>query len=307
MTPEQLRRVRKLVEKLLQIPPDDWQPFLDDACADDEEVRREVERQLQERTLAETSDISPTDLPTASAPAGRRKIGKSIGPYELIRVIGEGGMGIVYEAVQEKPIRRTVALKVIKHGVVSPQTLARFESERQVLALMNHPNIARVLEVGTDEDDCPYFAMEFIRGVPITDYCDRHNLTPDERMELMVQVCEGVQHAHQKGIIHRDLKPTNILVEIQGSKPVPRIIDFGVAKAMTDRAMTERSIFTEFGQIIGTPEYMSPEQAEMSGAGHRQPDGRLFARRAALRAAGRRTSVRLAHLRDARVTTRSGE
>lgn len=186
----------------------------------------------------------------------------SFGRYRLLQRLGEGGMGEVWLAEQTEPVRRQVALKVIKAGMDSAQVVARFEAERQALALMDHPTIATVFDGGTTPQGRPYFAMEYVKGEPITVYCDRHLLSTRERLELFMQVCAGVQHAHQKGIIHRDLKPSNVLVAIQGDRPVPKIIDFGVAKATTQH-LTERSLFTELGVLIGTPEYMSPEQAEM--------------------------------------------
>ena len=188
----------------------------------------------------------------------------SFGRYRLIQRLGEGGMGEVWLAEQTEPVRRQVALKVIKAGMDSARVVARFEAERQALALMDHPTIATVFDGGTTPQGRPYFAMEYVKGEPITAYCDRHLLGTRERLGLFIQVCEGVQHAHQKGIIHRDLKPSNVLVTIQDDRPVPKIIDFGVAKA-TSRHLTERSLFTELGVLIGTPEYMSPEQAEMGG------------------------------------------
>jgi non-specific serine/threonine protein kinase/serine/threonine-protein kinase len=190
--------------------------------------------------------------------------GKLIGNYRVLQKVGEGGMGEVYEAEQERPVRRRVALKLIKAGMDTEHVVARFESERQALALMDHPGIAKVLDAGSTDRGRPYFVMEYVRGIPITRYCDTHRLATSERLELFIQVCEAVQHAHQKGIIHRDIKPSNVLVSIQGERPVPRIIDFGVAKA-TERRLTDRTFFTELGQLVGTPEYMSPEQAEMSG------------------------------------------
>ncbi len=183
--------------------------------------------------------------------------------FRIQRQIGEGGMGEVYEAEQFAPIRRRVALKVIKRGSESKEVMARFESERQALALMNHPSIARVYDAGVSEWGRPYFAMELVAGIPIVRYCDQHRLGTGERIEVFIEVCNAVQHAHQKGIIHRDLKPSNVLVALQDGKPVPKIIDFGVAKA-TEQRLTERTLLTEFGQLIGTPEYMSPEQAELT-------------------------------------------
>ncbi|HVH57652.1 MAG TPA: serine/threonine-protein kinase, partial [Vicinamibacterales bacterium] len=186
-----------------------------------------------------------------------------VGPYRILRKIGEGGMGVVYEAEQEVPVRRTVALKLIKWGMDTREVLARFDSERQALALMNHPNIARVYDAGATAEGRPYFAMEYVPGIPITEYCDKHRLSIRDRLTLFVDVCEGVQHAHQKGIIHRDIKPSNILVSTQDDERIPKIIDFGVAKAISQR-LTEHTAYTELGQVIGTPEYMSPEQAEMT-------------------------------------------
>jgi serine/threonine protein kinase/tetratricopeptide (TPR) repeat protein len=209
--------------------------------------------------------IPPEDLETTksaglteSAPPLR------IGPYRLLQKIGEGGMGEVWLAEQAEPIRRRIGLKLIKAGMDTKQVVARFESERQALALMDHPAIAKVFDAGTTPEGRPYFAMEYVKGEPITRYCDRHRLATRERLELFTKVCEGVQHAHQKGIIHRDVKASNVLVTIRAEKPVPKIIDFGVAKA-TEQRLTEQTVYTQLGVLIGTPEYMSPEQAEMTG------------------------------------------
>ncbi len=188
--------------------------------------------------------------------------GARIGPYKLLQKIGEGGMGAVFMAEQETPVRRKVALKVIKAGMDTGQVVARFEAERQALAIMDHSNIAKVFDAGATDAGRPYFVMELVKGVPITDYCDRNLLTPKERLELFIPVCQAIQHAHQKGIIHRDIKPSNILVTLSDGEPTPKVIDFGVAKAIEQR-LTERTMFTEFGAVIGTLEYMSPEQAEM--------------------------------------------
>jgi serine/threonine protein kinase len=183
-----------------------------------------------------------------------------VGRYRIHEILGEGGMGVVYLASQTEPVRRKVALKLIKLGMDTREVIARFEQERQALALMDHPNIARVLDAGATEDGRPYFVMEHVKGLPLTEYCDRHRLTVRERLALFMQACHGVQHAHHKGIIHRDLKPTNILVSSTGEELVAKIIDFGVAKA-TNQHLTERTIYTELGRIVGTPAYMSPEQA----------------------------------------------
>ena len=214
----------------------------------------------------EQGDTSPTAARSDETQVGSRPIlegpGSRIGPYKLLQQIGEGGMGVVYMAEQEKPVRRRVALKIIKPGMDTAQVIARFEAERQALALMDHQHIAKVFEAGATETGRPYFVMELVRGVPITEYCDRNQLTPKERLELFVPVCNAIQHAHQNGIIHRDIKPSNVLVMIYDGKRVAKLIDFGVAKA-TDQRLTERTMFTEFGQVVGTLEYMSPEQAEM--------------------------------------------
>ena len=192
------------------------------------------------------------------------KPGDRIGRYRLLQQIGEGGWGVVYVAEQEEPVRRRVALKVIKAGMDTKEAIARFEAERQALALMDHPNIAKVLDAGATENGRPFFVMELVKGLKITDYCDQNNLTTRERLDLFMQVCHAVQHAHQKGIIHRDLKPSNILVALDGSVPAPKVIDFGIAKA-TDHRLTDKTIFTALDQFVGTPAYMSPEQAKVSG------------------------------------------
>ena len=219
----------------------------------------------------------PLPLPLVESP------GSMIGPYKLLQNIGEGGMGAVFMAEQEKPVRRKVALKVIKPGMDTGQVIARFEAERQALAIMDHPNIARVLDAGATDTGRPFFVMELVKGVPITEYCDRNHLTPKERLELFIPVCQAIQHAHQKGIIHRDIKPSNVLVTLHDGKPVPKVIDFGVAKAI-DQRLTEKTMFTEFGAVIGTLEYMSPEQAEMGALDIDTRSGHLLARRDALRA-----------------------
>ena len=206
-----------------------------------------------------TSD--PRILAERHQQSGRRP--ERIGPYRILSELGEGGMGIVYLAEQEKPIHRRVALKVIKLGMDTKHVIARFETEREALALMNHPNVAGVFDAGMTNDGRPYFAMEHVPGVRITDYCDTHRLTTEERLHLFTDVCDAVQHAHQKGIIHRDIKPSNVLVTVRDDKPVVKVIDFGVAKA-TQHRLTEHTLFTEHGQLIGTPGYMSPEQAEMT-------------------------------------------
>ncbi len=207
------------------------------------------------------------NVETQTAPTGRESGGvdpgsrpESIGPYRILSVLGEGGMGTVYLAEQREPVRRRVALKVIKLGMDSKMVLARFEAERQALAMMEHSNIARIFDAALTESGQPYFAMEYVKGEPITHYCDENKLGLDDRLELFTQICSAVQHAHNKGVIHRDLTPNNVLVTMQDGKPTPKIIDFGLARA-TDHRLVEATIFTEQGQVIGTPEYMSPEQA----------------------------------------------
>jgi serine/threonine protein kinase/predicted ester cyclase len=208
--------------------------------------------------------------PSATDPEGDRraasvteKVGDRIGRYKLLKKIGEGGCGVVYMAEQEEPVRRRVALKVIKPGMDTHEVIARFEAERQALALMDHPHIAKVFDGGATATGRPYFVMELVRGLRITEYCDRKNLSTRQRLDLFMQVCQAVQHAHQKGIIHRDLKPSNILVTVNDGVPVPKVIDFGIAKA-TGQALTDKTFFTAFQQIVGTPAYMSPEQADMT-------------------------------------------
>ena len=187
-----------------------------------------------------------------------------IGRYKLLEKVGEGGFGVVYVAEQREPVKRRVALKIIKLGMDTKQVIARFEAERQALALMDHPNIAKVLDGGATEAGRPYFVMELVRGVRITEFCDHNNLPTRERLNLFLLVCRAIQHAHQKGIIHRDIKPSNILVTLHDGVPVPKVIDFGIAKATTGQRLTDKTVFTAFEQFIGTPAYMSPEQAMLT-------------------------------------------
>src|SRR5262249_54433946 len=206
--------------------------------------------------------VAEATLEVAS-PAASERSGTQIGPYKLLELIGEGGMGTVWMAQQTAPVKRLVAVKLIKAGMDSRQVIARFEAERQALALMDHPHIARVLDAGATPEGRPYFAMELVKGIPITRYCDERRLSVRERLELFVPVCQAVQHAHQKGIIHRDLKPSNVLVAPYDGAPVVKVIDFGVAKA-AGQPLTERTLVTGFGAVVGTLEYMSPEQAELN-------------------------------------------
>ena len=195
--------------------------------------------------------------------AGRKRGSNVIGRYKLLQKIGEGGFGVVYMADQETPVKRRVALKVIKAGMDTEQVIARFEAERQALAMMDHPNIARVLDAGATGAGRPYFVMELVKGVPITEYCDQAKLNTAQRLALFIDVCGAVQHAHQKGVIHRDIKPSNVMVTLRDDKPIVKVIDFGIAKA-TEQKLTEKTLFTAYGQMIGTPAYMSPEQAAMN-------------------------------------------
>jgi serine/threonine protein kinase/tetratricopeptide (TPR) repeat protein len=233
--------------------------YLEGVCERDPDLRGRVETLLKAHDDARDFLKAPTaDYVSTEGP------GTVIGRYKLLQRIGEGGFGIVYMAEQLEPVRRKVALKIIKPGMDTKQVVARFESERQALALMEHPHIARVLDAGATESHRPYFVMELVKGIPITEYCDQNDLTTRERLALFVQVCQAIQHAHHKGIIHRDLKPSNVLVTLHDGRPVPKVIDFGIAKA-THQRLTDKTLFTEFRQFLGTPQYMSPEQAEMSG------------------------------------------
>jgi WD40 repeat protein/serine/threonine protein kinase len=238
--------------------------YLDRVCGDDPDLRRRVERLLEAHVQADSFlTARPAIGATGDMPA--ETAGTLIGPYKLLEQIGEGGFGVVFMAEQQQPVRRKVALKVLKPGMDTKQVVARFEAERQALALMDHQNIAHVLDAGATESGRPYFVMELIRGIPITGFCDENQLTPRERLELFVTVCQAVQHAHQKGIIHRDLKPSNVLVTLHDGTAMVKVIDFGIAKALGQERLTDKTLFTGFAQMFGTPLYMSPEQADMSG------------------------------------------
>ena len=257
--PSQRERLKDLFGAALELKLEERAAFLDRECNGDSELRQQVESLLaaNSRSVSEqpTEEISSTPADTSTT---------VIGPYHLLELIGEGGMGQVWLAEQKRPVRRRVAIKLIKAGMDTREVVARFESERQALALMDHPAIAKVFDAGSTPEGRPYFVMEYVAGIPITDYCDRRRLTIRQRMELFIQVCEGVQHAHQKAIIHRDLKPSNILVSEIDGKPMPRIIDFGVAKA-TSQKLTAQTVYTRVGMLIGTLGYMSPEQADPIG------------------------------------------
>ena len=267
MTPSQ--RLEELFEQALALPAEEREPWLGRACADDESLRKKVLALLQSHEAAQSfMESSPTDLTHDSKPGfeipTEEKPGDRIGRYKILQKIGEGGCGVVFMAEQEESVRRRVALKVIKLGMDTKAVIARFEAERQALARMEHPNIARVLDAGATSSGRPYFVMELVRGMRITDYCDQNNLSTEQRLDLFIKVCQAIQHAHQKGVIHRDIKPSNILVTLHDGAPVPKVIDFGIAKATQGR-LTEQTLFTAFEQFIGTPAYVSPEQAEMSG------------------------------------------
>ena len=235
--------------------------YLDKACGDDRNLRQRLAK-----LVADHFDAGDF-LERPAAPAVEIEgfgVNSQIGCYKLLQQIGEGGFGVVYMAEQSRPVSRKVALKIIKPGMDSREVIARFEAERQALAMMDHPNIARVLDAGQTDTGRPYFAMELVRGVPITEYADKNLLTTRNRLELFVTVCRAVQHAHHKGIIHRDIKPSNVMVTLHDGTPVVKVIDFGVAKALNQK-LTAKTLFTAYGQMIGTPQYMSPEQSEMSG------------------------------------------
>ena len=260
--------IANLIEDLLRLRKAGEQVDSDALCRAHPELMPELEKRLQAIDLGDRAEIEAQERESITGTASRHKEGrttvpKNIGFYRILEVLGEGGMGIVYRAQQTKPIKREVALKLIKVGMDTKQVIARFESERQALALMDHPNVAKVFDAGATDQGRPYFVMELVHGLPITEHCDRHRLSIDQRLDLFIRTCEAIQHAHQKGIIHRDIKPSNILVEYRDGQATPKIIDFGVAKATSQR-LTEKTLFTEQGQMVGTPVYMSPEQADLS-------------------------------------------
>jgi serine/threonine protein kinase len=279
MNPPTNREVT-LFSAALELPPTQRDVYLEDACSDDPALRQRLEALLRVHDEAipflENPAPGAQESPIEGAASGStvrvfsspsEKPGDRIGRYKLLQQIGEGGCGVVYMAEQEEPVRRRVAIKVIKLGMDTRQVIGRFEAERQALALMDHPNIAKVLDAAATETGRPYFVMELVRGIKITDYCDENNVSTQERLKLFTQVCQAIQHAHQKGIIHRDIKPSNILVTVSepGAPGCPKVIDFGIAKATTGQRLTDKTVFTAFEQFIGTPAYMSPEQAMMTG------------------------------------------
>jgi WD40 repeat protein len=256
---------KELFNEALELPESERAAYLKGACRGDAELLGRVERLLAAHREAEAVLRSTIQHPLAEREASPSEMpGSLIGRYKLLQKIGEGGCGVVYMAEQEQPVRRCVALKIIKLGMDTRQVIARFEAERQALALMDHPNIARVLDAGATATGRPYFVMELVRGVRITEYCDQKSLPTSDRLKLFIQVCQAIQHAHQKGVIHRDIKPSNILVTVNDGAPVPKVIDFGIAKATAGQQLTDRTLFTAFEQFIGTPAYMSPEQSEIT-------------------------------------------
>ena len=262
-------REEEIFDTARELASDERAAYLAESCGQDAGLRQRIEEMLQADAAAgeffKTRDAPSTTVILADATLSPsiEKVGDRIGRYKLLQQIGEGGMGLVYMAEQDQPVRRSVALKIIKLGMDTRQVVARFEAERQALAMMNHPHIAKVFDAGATDSGRPYFVMELVRGIPITEYCDQNCLPTRQRLDLFILVCQAVQHAHQKGIIHRDLKPSNILVTSNDGVPWPMIIDFGIAKA-THQRLTEKTVFTHFAQMIGTPAYTSPEQAEMS-------------------------------------------
>jgi eukaryotic-like serine/threonine-protein kinase len=256
-------RAREIFVAAVKLAPEQWDAYLQEACGDDEALRDRVRNLLNAHKEAGSFLEPATGLAVTTDEPISERPGTVIGPYKLLEQIGEGGFGVVYMAEQTEPVRRKVALKILKPGMDSRQVVARFEAERQALAIMDHPNIAKVFDGGTTSTGRPYFVMELVKGIPITDFCDQNHLTPRQRLELFVPVCQAVQHAHQKGIIHRDLKPSNVLVSRHDTTPIVKVIDFGVAKAL-GQVLTDKTLFTGIAQMIGTPLYMSPEQAGMS-------------------------------------------
>jgi serine/threonine protein kinase len=271
-------KLQALFEAALEIPDAAHREiFLDQSCAGDAQLREQIGQLLHAHAKADrlfsrgvTDFVSSTvDSLTASAlasgaPTGAEAIGSRVGRYKILQLLGEGGCGLVYLAEQEEPVRRRVALKILKLGMDTKSVIARFEAERQALALMDHPYIAKVLDAGATESGRPYFVMELVGGIRITKYCDDNRLDTQQRLKLFLQICHAIQHAHQKGVVHRDIKPSNILVTVNNDVPMPKVIDFGIAKA-TDGNLTDNPAFTVMGQFIGTPAYMSPEQAELGG------------------------------------------
>jgi serine/threonine protein kinase len=264
---EAQKSLRAIFDEASEMPPGGTRnAYLEQVCAAEAGLRAEVEDLLRSHETVGGFLADPKrESPQGARPAVERA-GDRIGRYKLLQKIGEGGCGVVYMAEQVEPVRRRVALKIIKLGMDTRSVVARFEAERQALALMDHASIARVLDAGATETGRPYFVMELVRGIKITDYCEQNNLSTAARLKLFMQVCQAVQHAHQKGIIHRDIKPSNILVTSNDGVALPKVIDFGIAKATADVQLTDKTLFTRFEMFIGTPAYMSPEQAEFNAS-----------------------------------------
>src|SRR5262249_44993559 len=260
-------RANQLFLQVLELrTPSAREEYLEEVCAGEAALRAEVESLLEASARAGSFLESPASAWRLAATLMEPILegpGTAIGPYKLQEQIGEGGFGVVFLAEQQSPVRRKVALKILKPGMDTRQVVARFEAERQALAIMDHPNIAKVFDGGATPSGRPYFVMELVKGAPITAFCDQNHLTPRQRLELFVSVCQAVQHAHQKGILHRDLKPSNVLVALYDGQPVAKIIDFGVAKAV-GQPLTDKTVVTAFGALVGTLEYMAPEQTEIN-------------------------------------------
>ena len=244
------------LEAIESIAPGEWPAFLKGACRGDADLLQRVQTLLNAHQQDDSlfDQAARTD---SSQTAPTEQTGTTIGPYKLLQQIGEGGFGVVYMAEQQRPVKRRVAIKIIKPGMDTKEVVARFEAERQALALMDHVNIAKVFDGGATDEGRPYFVMELVKGVALTEYCDNNRLSIQQRLELFGQVCRAIQHAHQKGVIHRDIKPSNVMVTMHDGAPIPKVIDFGVAKAISHE-LTEKTMFTAYGQMIGTPQYMSP-------------------------------------------------
>jgi len=255
-----------LYEALSRVDAEEREAYLETTCGTNIKLRAEIDSLLLAYADEKGLLKAPSDLLEEPNNILTEAPGMLIGRYKLLEKIGEGGMAVVYMAEQQEPIRRKVALKIIKLGMDTRQVIARFEAERQALAMMDHPNIAKVFDAGATEIGRPYFVMELVTGVSITEYCDKNRISINERLELFSSVCNAVQHAHQKGIIHRDIKPSNIMITLHDGKPVTKVIDFGIAKAINQQ-LTDKTLFTRYAHMVGTPVYMSPEQAEMSGLG----------------------------------------
>ena len=267
--PDRWDQVCSAFNAALNAPALERDALIREACGDDQTMRAEVERMLENHARATQENFLEVPNLTASfALSPAEVVGSRIGPYKILQRVGEGGFGVVYMAEQERPIRRRVALKVIKPGMDSAQVVARFEAERQALAMMDHPSIAKVFDAGTTDAGRPYFVMELVHGVPVTQYCDEARLNPRERLVLFIVICQAVQHAHQKGIIHRDLKPSNVLVTMLDGHPVPKVIDFGVAKAISQQ-LTEKTMFTQLRRGGRHARIHEPRAGRAIGSGRR--------------------------------------